>query len=147
MSLENFFEDRAVLAPTNEIVTQVNDFVLSMLPGDAKVYLSSDAISKSDEYSTTNNDTFSMEFLNTIKCSGLPNHQLSLRKGTPVMFLRNIEPSARLCNGTRLVVNHLGDHVIEATILTGCHKGSKVLNSRITLTPSDSSKLSVQLQR
>ena len=71
----------------------MNDFVLSMLPGDAKVYLSSDAISKSDGYATINNDTFSVEFLNTIKCSGLPNHQLSLKKGTPVMLLRNIEPT------------------------------------------------------
>ena len=39
-----------------------------------------------------------------------------------------------------------GDHIIEAKILTGCNKGDKVLIPRITLTPSDSSRLPVNLQ-
>jgi energy-coupling factor transporter ATP-binding protein EcfA2 len=38
----NFFEDQAVLAPTLEVVEQVNDFVLSLIPGDSREYLSAD---------------------------------------------------------------------------------------------------------
>ncbi|XP_048491405.1 uncharacterized protein LOC125492733 [Beta vulgaris subsp. vulgaris] len=40
-----YFQERAILAPTYEIVEMVNDYVLSYLPGDEKVYLISDAIS------------------------------------------------------------------------------------------------------
>ena len=39
-------EERAILVPTNEIVSKVNEFVLSMMTGDEKVYLSSDNINK-----------------------------------------------------------------------------------------------------
>jgi ATP-dependent exoDNAse (exonuclease V) alpha subunit len=118
-----------------------------MLPSDEKVYLSSDSISKSDGYVEQQNKEFSVEFLNTIKCSGLPNHEIKLKKGTPIMLLRNIDQSSGLCNGTRLIVTHLGQHVIEAKVLTGCNKGEKVIIPRITLTPSDTSQLPVNLQR
>ncbi|XP_010694690.2 uncharacterized protein LOC104907455 [Beta vulgaris subsp. vulgaris] len=43
-----YFQERAVLAPTNEIVEIVNDHVLSTIHGEEKVYLSSDGISKEE---------------------------------------------------------------------------------------------------
>uniref|UniRef100_A0A0D2ZX74 ATP-dependent DNA helicase n=1 Tax=Brassica oleracea var. oleracea TaxID=109376 RepID=A0A0D2ZX74_BRAOL len=43
-----------------------------------------------------------VEFLNSIKCAGVPNHVLKLRKGVPVMLLRNIDQKCGLVNGTRL---------------------------------------------
>ncbi|XP_057544039.1 uncharacterized protein LOC130823436 [Amaranthus tricolor] len=147
LSDTNFFQERAILCPTNDIVGKVNEYVLSLLPGDEKVYLSSDSISKSDGCFESNADAFSVEYLNSIKCSGLPNHELKLKVGAPVMMLRNIDQSAGLCNGTRLVVNQLGDHIVEATILTGCNKGEKVFIPRITLTPTDTTQLPIRLQR
>ena len=30
-----YFQDRAILAPTNEIVQEINDYIMSILPGDA----------------------------------------------------------------------------------------------------------------
>ena len=63
------------------------------------------------------------------------------------MLLRNIDQIACLCSGTRLIVNHLGHHIIEATILSGCNKGDKVFILRITLSPLDSLCLPVRLQR
>ncbi len=36
----SFFYDRAVLAPTNEIVGRVNDYAMSLIHGEEKVYLS-----------------------------------------------------------------------------------------------------------
>ena len=107
MEDNGFFQDRVVLAPTNEIVTQLNEYVLSLLLGDKRVCLSSNSISKSYVYYNSNNNAFSIQFINTIKCSGIPNHEIRLKKGAPVMLLRNIDPSADLCNGTRLVIHHL----------------------------------------
>jgi ATP-dependent DNA helicase PIF1 len=98
------FQDEAILAPTLEVVQQVNDFVLDIIPGDSKDYLSCDTPCKSDEEHDIQSDWFTSEFLNDIKCSGIPNHRLTLKVGVPVMLLRNIDQAAGLCNGTRLQI-------------------------------------------
>ncbi|KAL8140209.1 hypothetical protein V2J09_006230 [Rumex salicifolius] len=36
----------------------------------------------------------------------------------PVMLLRNVNPTHGLCNGTHLIITHLGDWVIEVEIIT-----------------------------
>ena len=121
-----FLEERAILAPTNEIVSKVNEYIPSIMTGDEKVYLSSDSIDKSNGNVGSYNDAISVEFLNTINCSGVPNHEIRLKIGSLVMLLRNIDQTAGLCNGKRLIVNQLGHHIIEATILSGCRKGDNV---------------------
>ncbi|CAH9106758.1 unnamed protein product, partial [Cuscuta europaea] len=68
---------------------------------------------------------------------GVPNHELTLKVGTPVMLLRNIDHSMGLCNGTRLIITRLGDHILEAKVLTGRSMGQQVLIPRLSLTPSD----------
>ncbi|KAK9669429.1 hypothetical protein RND81_13G129300 [Saponaria officinalis] len=63
------------------------------------------------------------------------------------MLLRNIDQSAGLCNGTRLVVTDLGNHVIRCTVISGSSIGEKVYIPRITLTPSDITKFPVKFER
>ncbi|XP_069145988.1 uncharacterized protein [Solanum lycopersicum] len=58
------------------------------------------------------------EFLDTIKCSRVPNHSINLKVGVPVISLRNIDQTTVLCNGTRLIVTKLGNQVIEAKVLS-----------------------------
>ncbi|XP_057246786.1 uncharacterized protein LOC104899231 [Beta vulgaris subsp. vulgaris] len=135
-----------ILAPTNEMVEIVNDHVLSTIHGEEKVYLSSDAISK-EEGNFGVHEMYSTEFLNTIRCSGLPNHSIRLKVGAPVMLLRNIDQTSGLCNGIRLVVKHLGNRVIKATVISGSNVGEKVFIPRMTLTPSDSTKFPIRFQR
>ncbi|XP_056688054.1 uncharacterized protein [Spinacia oleracea] len=139
-----FFQDRAILAPTNECVEEVNEQLLSMISGEEKIYLSSDSICKADIQG--NQELYTPDFLNSIKCSGLPNHTLKLKVGVPVMLLRNIDQPSGLCNGTRLVVTQLGNHIIEAKILSGSNVGHKVFIPRLLLTPSDT-KLPFKFQR
>ncbi|KAK6158896.1 hypothetical protein DH2020_006210 [Rehmannia glutinosa] len=132
-----YLEGRAILAPTLDVVDSVNEYMTSLSEGECKIYLSPDSACKSDSNVDLLQDVHAPEFLNTIRCSGLPNHELKLKVGTPVMLLRNIDHSLGLCNGTRLVVTKLGDHVLEAKILTGNNLGQKVLIPRLTITPSD----------
>ncbi|XP_012848252.1 PREDICTED: uncharacterized protein LOC105968175 [Erythranthe guttata] len=47
----DYFQGRAILAPTNERVESVNDHLMSLLPGEEKVYLSSDSMCR-DERTT-----------------------------------------------------------------------------------------------
>ncbi|XP_056857211.1 LOW QUALITY PROTEIN: uncharacterized protein LOC130506557 [Raphanus sativus] len=131
-----FFQERAILCPTNEDVNMINDYMLDRLDGEEKIYLSADSIDPRDKGSV-NNEALGPDFLNTIKVSGLPNHCLRLKVGCPVMVLRNCEPSAGLMNGTRLQITQLMDFMVQARIITGENVGHLVDIPRLLITPSD----------
>nr|XP_043616300.1 ATP-dependent DNA helicase PIF1-like [Erigeron canadensis] len=137
LSKARYFEEKAILAPTNEVVKKINDKVMEMLPGEEKVYLSSDSICKQDNPSNSNLDLYTPDFFNKVELSGLPNHKLCLKVGVPVMLLRNVDQTAGLCNGTRLLVRRLGKHVIEVSIITGTNIGNVHFIPRMPLTSSD----------
>jgi ATP-dependent DNA helicase PIF1 len=52
--------------------------------------------------------------------------------------MRNIEQSDGLCNGTRLIVSKLADHVIEATVIGGINHGNVIYIPRMDMSPSQS---------
>ncbi|RYR66272.1 hypothetical protein Ahy_A03g012255 [Arachis hypogaea] len=133
----SFFQDRAILAPTVENVEEINNYIVDLLPGEEKSYLSADSICGSDAYSDVDVDWITVEFLNQIRCSGLPNHLLKLKIGVPIILLRNIDPAGGLCNGTRLVVRDLGTNVIGADIVSSSNVGDKVFITRMNMIPSD----------
>ncbi|XP_074292996.1 uncharacterized protein LOC141619874 [Silene latifolia] len=81
-----YLQQRAILAPTHEIVESVNEYVLSLIKKDERIYLSSDEVC-SDDRGTSDGDIHSTEFLNIIKCAGLPNHQLRFKVAAMVMLL------------------------------------------------------------
>jgi ATP-dependent DNA helicase PIF1 len=45
----NFFQDKAILAPTLEVVENINDYVYALMPGETKEYLRCDSIQKCDD--------------------------------------------------------------------------------------------------
>ncbi|XP_031108389.1 ATP-dependent DNA helicase PIF1-like [Ipomoea triloba] len=130
-------KSRAILAPTLDVVDQVNQYMNNLNQSSSKTYLSCDFVCKADTNDNMLAEVHTTEFLNSLKCSGVPNHSLELKVGSPIMLLRNIDHSIGLCNGTRLIVTKLGNHVIEAKILCGTHYGTNVLIPRLSLTPSD----------
>ncbi|XP_075096211.1 uncharacterized protein LOC142161669 [Nicotiana tabacum] len=130
-------QERAILTPTLQMVESVNDYMVSLNNSQDKSYLSSDTIFKSDHAFTSLENVYTPEFLNNIKCSGIPNHSINLKVDVPVILLRNIDQSSGLCNGTRLIITRLGNRVIEAKVLSGNMAGDKVFIPRMTLTPSD----------
>ncbi|CAN1790708.1 ATP-dependent DNA helicase PIF1 [Linum perenne] len=80
-----YIRSRAIVTPTNKVVSAINDLILTQLPGEEKVYLSAD----------------------TLTTSG------------PIMLLRNLNPSVGLCNGTRILLTHLGTNVVRGLIVGG----------------------------
>ncbi|XP_052114135.1 uncharacterized protein LOC107477840 [Arachis duranensis] len=135
--VENYFKDRVILAPTLDCVTDVNNKITAGLPGQERVYLSSDFVCAEEGNMEFELDAFSSEILNGINCSGLPPHKLVLKVGAPVMLLQNIDQTNGSSNGMRMQVRRMGNHVIECKTLTGNKVGSIVLIPRLNLIPNN----------
>ncbi|XP_019167686.1 PREDICTED: uncharacterized protein LOC109163399 [Ipomoea nil] len=114
-----YLKDRAILAPTLDVVDTVNEYMNDYNNAEGRTYISCDSVCKSDSNVDMLADLHTPEFLNGLRCSGVPNHSLTLKVGSPVMLLRNIDHSLGLCNGTRMIISKLADHVLEAKILSG----------------------------
>lgn len=134
----DYIKERAILATTNEIVDEINNYMIKLLPGEEREYLSADSISKCSDTYNDANILYPVEYLNTLNANNFPSHKLLLKIGVPIMLLRNLNQSLGLCNGTRLIVTNLGDNVIEAVIITGTHTGHKTYIPRINLTTRSS---------
>ena len=110
---EGWMNGRAILAPTNKQVEEINNMITESFPGVPFALHSSDEL-------TDNNDfqRYNIEYLNTLSSSELPRHRLFLKEGMPLMLMRNLNPKMGLCNGTRLIFkrlhrNHLLERLIE----------------------------------
>ncbi|KAL7104044.1 hypothetical protein ACP275_08G219500 [Erythranthe tilingii] len=123
----SYLQHMDILAPTNEIVDVENDYMLSLVPKEMKTYLSFDSTCSANGSIDRPDDIHTPEFLNTVNSSGLPNHELKLKEGVPVMLLRNIDQYSGLCNGTRLSITRLGNRVLEEKILSGTNIRHKVI--------------------
>lgn len=123
--------ERAILAPKNDDVNKINHQIQLKLPGEVVKYKSIDTVI--DENQAVN---YPIEFLNSLEPSGMPPHILTLKVGSPVMLIRNLDPP-KLCNGTRLAVKKLSPNLIEATIISGKCKGEEVLIPRIPMISTD----------
>ncbi|XP_016207547.1 uncharacterized protein LOC107648031 [Arachis ipaensis] len=146
MSSKDFFKARTILAPTLDIVEEVNNHLMAIIPGGKKVYLSSDSICMDEGNMKSQLDLYGPELLNSINCSGLPPHKLILKVGDLVMLLRNIDQSSGLCNDTRLQVRKLGNHVIECEVLTDNNVGHIALTPRMNMVPTNET-ISIRFQR
>ncbi|KAG2643530.1 hypothetical protein PVAP13_2KG340800, partial [Panicum virgatum] len=129
-----YLKERAILAPTNDIVDDINTHILNLVPQESKEYLSADSISKCLDTCNDADVLYPVEYLNTLNANNFPQHRVILKIGVPIILLRNLNQSIGLCNGTRLIVTNLGDNIIEAIIITGSNIGEKVYIPRINLT-------------
>jgi ATP-dependent DNA helicase PIF1 len=130
----SYFSDRAILAPTNDVVIDINSKMIQQLASEEMPYYSLDCIDDSSTNYSTMEALYPTEFLNSLSITDLPDHVLHLKVGVPVMLLRNLDPSRGLCNGTRLIVTKLTTRVIEGEIITEKAKGTKTYIPHIITT-------------
>ncbi|CAN1750790.1 ATP-dependent DNA helicase PIF1 [Linum perenne] len=119
-----YIRTRAIVTPTNQVVSSINDYVLTQIPGDERIYLSSDTLTTPGPNQTRLEAEYPVEFLNALTFNGMPEHQLRLKPYAIVMLLRNLNPSAGLCNGTRILLTHLGEHTLRGLIIGGSFEGT-----------------------
>ena len=93
-----WLSERAIPAPKNIDVHEINNIVLTKIRDQAVLYKSVDTVVEQNE--AVNNPS---EFLNSLDLTGFPPHVLQLKIGVPIILLRNINPP-KLCNGTQLAV-------------------------------------------
>ena len=136
-----YMVDRALITPLNEDVDKLNEMVIHDFPGEETIYYSFDLV-----VDDTRN-LYQQEFLNSISPGGLPPHKLVLKKGAPIMLLRNIDPKIGLCNVTRLLCRRFDRNVIDAEILTGHYSGSRVFLPRIPLKTAEGVHLPFEMTR
>ncbi|XP_056685899.1 uncharacterized protein [Spinacia oleracea] len=134
----NYLTERAILTPKNEGVDEINNYILGMIPGDEHIYKSADRICPFTNTSTNDEVLYPTEFLNTLQFPGIPNHEIRLKVGCPIILTRNISQSEGLCNGTRLIVSRLDTRVIQAKVVTGTNVGEQVAIPRVEVSPTDS---------
>ena len=124
-----YFSERAVLSPTNAEVNKINEQVLQTFPADAvHTYYSTDSI---DSSSVDDTREWTVDFLNSLCPDGLPPRELHLTPGCMVILLRNLNLSSGLCNGTRCLVVHCGETVLDLLLLTGSQAGTRVFWPRM----------------
>lgn len=100
-----------ILTPTNINVRSLNEKIIGSLPTEEKKYLSADTNLSDNESDIIN---YPVEFFNSLCPSGFPPHKLTLKIGTVIMLIRNLNRKKKLCNGTRLIVSELRNNFIVA---------------------------------
>jgi hypothetical protein len=137
------FYDKVILCPKNIDSLWINNEILDRLSGEVRIYESVDEALCENEEEIVNYPT---EFLNSLTPSGMPPNKLLLKKGAIVMLLRNLDVKQGLCNGTRLVIRRMQDHVLDCEIAVGEERGKRVFIPRVDLIPTDT-LLPFRLQR
>ncbi|XP_074303198.1 uncharacterized protein LOC141637623 [Silene latifolia] len=112
---------RAILTPKNDDTETINSILVSKQHGEAFEYHGF------DEAVDITIEQYPIEFLNTLNPGGLPPHHLVLKKNSPILLLRNLDPTSGLCNGTRLICKAFSKNAIDAEIVVGHHKGGEFL--------------------
>ena len=129
--------DSAILAGRNSVTHDVNADVLKLFPGEEIVSHSADTLMGED----AGGSVIPVEYLNKEVPNGMPLHELRLKEGVPVMLLRNLDPNAKLCNGTRMTVKRqVGNVLIAEHEVDDGPRGPElreVMIPRIPLSPKD----------
>ena len=83
--MKETLRDFVILAPKFSIIDEVNSYMFSLNDNKETKYFSSNSICKTSLNRSYQVDFLTLEVLNSFKCSRLPNHNLKLKLGTPIV--------------------------------------------------------------
>ncbi|CAN1242488.1 ATP-dependent DNA helicase PIF1 [Linum perenne] len=132
-----YIKSRAIVTPTNVVVSEINDYLLDQIQGEVHTYFIADSLATTGSNKEALDIEYPLEFLNSLSFNGVPEHDLKLKPFCTVMLLRNLNPSVGLCNGTRILLTDLGNHLLRGIIVGGAMEGTVVAIPRIVLDVKD----------
>ena len=146
-----YYLKRAILAPRNAEVTELNSSILDSFPGDLQTFHSVDRVGdigdETGNQGSGEGQHYPVEYLNSFELRSLPPSKLQLKPGVPLMLLCNLDPSEGLCNGTRLRLKGATGRVLNVEILTGPKAGENAFIPRITISASEGALLFILFWR
>nr|GFA05521.1 hypothetical protein [Tanacetum cinerariifolium] len=83
----NYLKERCIMSPINDVVDKINSHVLESMSGEIHELLSADTICSTTDNLDDMKIMYPLEFLNTLRLSGVPNHKLKLKIGAPIILL------------------------------------------------------------
>jgi hypothetical protein len=98
---QGYMDGQAILTTKNTVVNSLNTQIVEAVPGQEHIFLSTDLVETGDDQAMV----IGTKFLNTITLAGMPPHRMAFKVGVPIMLLRNLDATSRLCNGTRLIIS------------------------------------------
>ncbi|KAG8382282.1 hypothetical protein BUALT_Bualt05G0060600 [Buddleja alternifolia] len=135
----DYMQSRALITPLNDDVNKLNEKALAAFLDEEVTYYSFDSVADDTR------NLYLPKFFNSLSPGNLPPHMITLKKGSPIMLLRNIGPKIGLCNGTRLICRRFGRNLIEAEILAGQFKGMRVFLPRILLNSAEDARMPFEM--
>lgn len=101
----------------NDNVDIINDLVLGRVPGELHT-LEGRTLLNHELLECEVDDAFAMTvYLSTLQHSGVPSHVLNLKVGVCVMLTRNLDVSAGLTNGAKVIVKAILTYTLQVSTL------------------------------
>jgi hypothetical protein len=130
--------NKAILAPINDSVFEINENVLERLEGNTTTFYSIDEILADGEIEHIQ---IPIESIYQYTPPGYPKHEFNVKVGANVMLIKNLDITVGLCNGTRMNVIAINRHTIRCSIISGRFRGREHLIPRIVFRPDDDSTI------
>ena len=109
------FADRGILSPTNASTDEINEHILNLLPNQVHTLASSNTIIKSNPNDLE--EVSSVEFLQSVDVPGVPPHNLRLKVGCVVMFIRNVNFDSGIVNGRKgIILRAISPRIIDVEV-------------------------------
>ena len=131
----------SILTPLNETVDQINDLCIKKFEGDFETFYSSDRPLNETGYQ------FPIEYLNKLTTGSIPNHIVQYKIGAPVLLIRNLIPSQRLMNGSRLIIHEIHKNLITCENLLCTSEEDRFIDIPRIVFDTDKSKAHMNLRR
>ncbi|KAI3453482.1 hypothetical protein Pfo_010145 [Paulownia fortunei] len=106
----HYMTSLSILVAKNEHVYKLNDKLIFLFPKEVRTF------SNYDEVIDDTNNYYAKDFLNSLTQNGLSPHKMMLKRNCPIILLRYLDPSNKLCNEI-VFSQHTEKHVFLPRIL------------------------------
>lgn len=126
-NIAQYFGSCCLITPLNKTVDEINQYLNEGLGGEFLESLSM------DRHEAEDGEPLGEEYFNSVNLPGFSKHLLVLRRGLPMILIRNLNIANGLCNGTRLIVQDFSERVLMCRLISGSRIGETVMLPKIKL--------------